>query len=214
MAELYIIMGSNGAGKSSVGPTYLPQPIQLTHTVFDGDKLFMEKRAELWKQGIKANKESKKLAMEFVDQTFEGLVKEALQNHESFVYEGHFTNDATWDIPKKFRDKGYTVHLLYLGLETPELSDLRVLDRAKNERGHYVDPVTVRTNFYGNLDKLDEYYSIAHSLKILDTSTTDHILLAHIDAGKIVEAVEVAELPLWFSSRLPRITHILQAAFG
>jgi predicted ABC-type ATPase len=43
MPELYIITGSNGAGKSSVGPVYLPKYIQKNYTVFDGDKLFMHK---------------------------------------------------------------------------------------------------------------------------------------------------------------------------
>ena len=47
MPELYIITGSNGAGKSTVGPDYLPQHIGQHNTVFDGDKLFMQKQKEL-----------------------------------------------------------------------------------------------------------------------------------------------------------------------
>ncbi len=52
MPELYIITGSNGAGKSTVGPNYLPQHIRQHNTVFDGDKLcakakrIMAKRVE------------------------------------------------------------------------------------------------------------------------------------------------------------------------
>ena len=56
MPELHIITGSNGAGKSTVGPEYLPQHIQNTCTIFDGDKLFIQKRNELW-QNLKAPKE-------------------------------------------------------------------------------------------------------------------------------------------------------------
>jgi predicted ABC-type ATPase len=44
MPELYIITGSNGAGKSSIGPKYLPQDFKLDGQVFDGDKLFVEKK--------------------------------------------------------------------------------------------------------------------------------------------------------------------------
>ena len=47
MPELYIITGSNGAGKSSIGPEYLPDTIRRLGPVFDGDKLFVEKRKEL-----------------------------------------------------------------------------------------------------------------------------------------------------------------------
>ena len=39
MPDLYIIMGSNGAGKSTVGLSYLPEVIQENHTVFDVDRL-------------------------------------------------------------------------------------------------------------------------------------------------------------------------------
>jgi predicted ABC-type ATPase len=56
MPELYIITGSNGAGKSTVGTTYFPIHIQQHCSVFDGDKLFIDKQRELWKSGIKAIK--------------------------------------------------------------------------------------------------------------------------------------------------------------
>ena len=115
MPELYIITGSNGAGKSTIGSDYLPQHIRQHNAVFDGDKLFMQKQRELWKQGIKSHKEAKKLAFVFVEETFERLVEEAIQRKDNFVYEGHFTNDATWDIPKRFKENGYSFHLLFTG---------------------------------------------------------------------------------------------------
>ena len=40
MPVLLIITGSNGAGKSSIGPDYVPS--KLRDAIFDGDKLFME----------------------------------------------------------------------------------------------------------------------------------------------------------------------------
>lgn len=48
MPGLYIITGSNGAGKSSFGVSYLPQSLQ-GYTIFDGDKLFMEKRRQVYR---------------------------------------------------------------------------------------------------------------------------------------------------------------------
>jgi len=60
MPELYIITGSNGAGKSSIGPDYLPAHIRQQGPIFDGDKLFIEKRKELWRT-IKSHKECSKL---------------------------------------------------------------------------------------------------------------------------------------------------------
>lgn len=60
MPELYVITGSNGAGKSSIGPIYLPENIRNTCSIFDGDKLFMQKKRELWASGIRAHKKQGK----------------------------------------------------------------------------------------------------------------------------------------------------------
>ena len=60
MPELFIITGSNGAGKSSIGANYLPAIIREKYNVFDGDKLFMVKQKELWQSGVSAIKEAKK----------------------------------------------------------------------------------------------------------------------------------------------------------
>lgn len=95
MPDLYIITGSNGAGKSSVGSNYLPQYIYSNCEVFDGDKWFIQKQKSLWQQGITAIKEAKNLAIRFVNNLFEELVNKAICTHADFTYEGHFTNAAT-----------------------------------------------------------------------------------------------------------------------
>ena len=133
MPALYIITGSNGAGKSTIDADYLPPNIQQNCVVFDGDKLFMHKQRELWQAGITAIKEAKKLAFAFVTETFEALVQQALTNKSDFVYGGHFTNEATWDIPRKFKAEGFDIHLIYFGLADTKLSRLRVIDRARGD---------------------------------------------------------------------------------
>src|SRR5438105_3398017 len=110
MPDLYIITGSNGAGKSTVGPDYLPKHINEHYTIFDGDKLFTQKQKELWQSGMRAHKEAKKVSYQFVMDTFDVLVEDAINKRDNFVYEGHFTNDATWDIPKRFKNTGYKIN--------------------------------------------------------------------------------------------------------
>jgi predicted ABC-type ATPase len=80
MPELFIITGSNGAGKSSIGPEYLPARIRQQGPIFDGDKLFIEKRKELWRS-TKSHKECNKLAYAFVTETFDCLVETALSGN-------------------------------------------------------------------------------------------------------------------------------------
>jgi predicted ABC-type ATPase len=107
-----------------------------------------------------------------------------------------------------FQQQGYTVSLIFLGLSHPELSDLRVLDRAKGG-GHYVPPRTVRDNFYGNLEKLNQHFVIADNLQIIDTSETDHVLLVHLIAGKIQYVAPFADLPPWLIQYLPAIYNLI-----
>jgi predicted ABC-type ATPase len=209
MPDLYIITGSNGAGKSSIGPEYLPVHIRQLGPVFDGDKLFTEKRRELWKS-ISSHKECSKLAYAFVTETFDKLVETALTGNQDFAYEGHFTNEATWDIPRRFRAAGYSIHLIFLGLQDTGLSELRVVDRSK-AGGHYVDPHTVSDNFYGNLEKLNEHYEMFQSVQIIDTSEAEHVVLTVVEDGRPVNAVPSEILPLWFQRYLPSITLKIRA---
>jgi predicted ABC-type ATPase len=209
MPELYIITGSNGAGKSSVGIDYLPEYIRNNYTIFDGDKLFMQKQKELWLSGIRAHKEAKKIAYASVIETFERLVETALNNNDHFVYEGHFTNDATWDIPQRFKNNGYRIILIFLGLRNPDLSELRVIDRVKGG-GHYVARIEIEDNFYGNLAKLNQHFGIIDYLKIIDTSESSHIELAIFENALVRSALPYLELPKWFITYLPALAAIIQ----
>ncbi|HVI44051.1 MAG TPA: zeta toxin family protein [Chitinophaga sp.] len=210
MPGLYIITGSNGAGKSSVGSYYLPPHIQQDCTIFDGDKLFLQKQKELWQSGITAHKEARKLAYQFVTDSFDNLEREALEQSFDFAYEGHFTNEATWDIPKKFKTAGYHTFMLFLGLTDVKLSLNRVAARAK-EGGHYVDPNTVTANFYGNLEKLNIYYSLFDKLEIIDTSETNHVSLAIFQNGNPQNHLPSASLPEWFQNYLPSLVNKIKA---
>ncbi len=146
MPNLFIITGSNGAGKSTVGATYFPDDIG---EIFDGDKLFLQRKTALWKSGLKVQKELNKQASAFVEKTFNERIDSAIRHNFDFAYEGHFSRDESWAVPNKFKSLGYRLHLVFFGLSSPNISSNRVLIRAK-EGGHSVDPLTLRENFYGN----------------------------------------------------------------
>jgi len=169
----------------------------------------MEKQAELFPYITRSPKESKKLAQEFVVNTFESLVEDALSRNDNFVYEGHFTNDHTWLAPKRFREAGYRIHLLFLGLTDPDLSELRVADRVVTTKGHYVDRVTIEANFEGNLEKLNKYLDIIDDLTIIDTSEIQHATISRIIDRKVHSAIPAEQLPWWFKKYMPDITMLI-----
>lgn len=211
MPELYIITGSNGAGKSSIGFRYIPD--EFHNHIFDGDKLFLEKKKELWEIGPKIEKEVRKNAGAFVSQKFEQLVSESLLKKTSFAYEGHFTNEATWAIPMKFKQAGYTVNIVFLGLNDTKLSESRVKDRTAFG-GHFVDQRTIENNFFGNLEKLNIHFSIADNLVIIDTSETEHIFLANFRNGIKISSIPFSDLPSWFVKYLPDLAYIIQVSIS
>ena len=204
MPNLYIITGSNGAGKSTVGPDYLPTEMHGHYTVFDGDLLYTQKLKELFPEIIKSAKYARQEALDYVVQLFEDETDQALVNNDRYAYEGHFTNDETWEKPKAFKKAGYRVHLIFFGLENPELSQFRVTERV-TEGGHYVDPQTLRNNFYGNLEKLNIYHALIDDLTIVDTSQISHKILFKTVLGEPEFCVEKDTLPKWFSEFLPSI---------
>jgi|SRR5690606_8712422 len=201
MPKLFILTGSNGAGKSTVGPIYFPQEAGM---FFDGDKLYLKKRSELWKIGLRVQKELAKQASAFVEQTFNDLVSNATSQGDHFAYEGHFSNDESWEVPLKFKTLGYEIHMVFFGVESPELSADRVLIRAK-EGGHFVDSLTLRTNYYGNLRQLNRRFQLFDSLRIIDTSEAEHRVLVIMENGLIKEFSPLIEMPSWIQEYLPEI---------
>ena len=208
MPEVYIITGSNGAGKSTIGPEYLPVQIKDTCEVFDGDKLFMTLKKNLWDNGMRAHKEIRRIAIDQVRLQFDLLVETTLSKKNNFVYEGHFTNENTWSIPLRFKEEGFSIHLIFLGLSNKELSEQRVVDRAKGG-GHYVDPETVSANFYGNPSRLDQHFRAFDSVIIIDTSQAQHEVLCIVENGQVVSSLLTSELPSWFSLNMPTLTSLI-----
>ncbi len=204
MPDLYILMGANGAGKSTTGPTYLPQHIQTGYEVFDGDKLFWKKIRELHKKETPSLKEAKRMALEWLFEYFDSLVETAIKQQDDFVYEGHLPEDENWATPQRFADAGYKIHIIFLGLTDTNLSEFRVFERAKYG-GHNVPPYEIERNFYGNLTQIDNRIKAIDELKIMDTSEILPKGLVLLKKGKIESAVHHGKLPTWVEKHLPKI---------
>ena len=207
---LFIITGSNGSGKSTVGGTYLPSEIQKKYTVFDGDKLALQKRREL-AVTIKSFKEARRLADEWMYTQFDNLVKKAIQSKDNFAYEGHFRDAGTLKTPRKFRKNGYEISLIFMGLSDPHQSELRVIDRAK-QGGHNVPLYEIESNFYGNLVTLNKYHKLFDEIIIIDTSKSlQHQVLLHLRKEKILSYTRIKDQPEWFIKFLPNLSKLIRA---
>ena len=107
-------------------------------------------------------------------------------------------------MPRRFKAAGYSIHLVFFGLTDPELSQLRVVDRAK-EGGHYVSTVEVEANFYGNLEKLNQHFEMFDTVQVVDTSEAEHLVLVTFTNGNAYSYIPYDELPEWFCKYLSNL---------
>lgn len=209
MPVLFVITGSNGAGKSTIGSTFLPPKIKQAYAVFDGDKLASEKVRELHKKGL-PYKEAKRIADEWINAYFIEQVKQALKNNDHFAYEGHFRYEYSWKTLQKFHKKGYELSLIFMGLSDPHLSELRVIDRAKFG-GHNVPLYEIEMNFFGNLEKVNKHFKIFDELLFIDTSESfKHKILLEIKKSKVLFYTRSKDLPEWFKKHLPNLLKLIK----
>lgn len=205
MPELHIITGSNGAGKSTVGTEYLPTHIINTCTVFDGDKLALQKTKELYATKRHSYKETKALANEWVDDHFKKQTDEAISKAKHFAYEGHFREEAAWRVIERFKREGYSIHMTFFGLINIERSAMRVLERALSG-GHNVSPAEIELNYFGNLLQLDRHFKMLDELRVIDSSETVPKVLLQLLNNEVVFCAPFYDLPEWFTDYLIHIT--------
>jgi predicted ABC-type ATPase len=86
---------------------------------------------------------------------------------------------------------------------------MRVIERSK-VGGHYVNPIEIDLNFYGNLQKLNRQYHLIDNLEIVDTSETRHKVLFQMVNNRVVSSVSSEQLPEWFTSHLSALCEKLR----
>jgi predicted ABC-type ATPase len=204
--QLFIITGSNGAGKSTYRQALLP--IQFNSLeIFDGDIYYTQQSTAFYKQ-TRSSKESRKLAEEALEIEFLRLVELSISRSESFAYEGHFTGNGAWQIPHRFKQEGFEIHLIFCGLNTLKQSIQRVDMRVK-KGGFHVTPLAIENNYWGNMEMLDKNFPLFDSVEIIDTSNLI-MAIAKIKSGIVVAAIPPKQLPYWIIKGMPIINHLIE----
>jgi len=199
--NLFIITGSNGAGKSTYKQTLLPP--EYSHLdIFDGDIFYTQKSTEFYKIN-KSSKESRKLAEEALEEEFLRLVDLSITEKSSFAYEGHFTGRGAWKVPERFKSEGFEIHLIFCGLNTVIRSIQRVDLRVK-KGGFHVTPLAIENNYFGNMEMLDKNFGMFNSVELIDTSGII-IPIAELVFGEVKTCVDLNLIPEWLIKGMPII---------
>ncbi|HEY9002084.1 MAG TPA: AAA family ATPase [Mucilaginibacter sp.] len=156
--QLLIIAGPNGAGKS----TFSKDLSAAGAFIFDADKEILRIEAQF--PGLPIDSVSYAVQQYFLD-----CVDDALKNRTYFTIETNFRDGELMNTVSRFKDNGYVVSMVYIGLSDIKQSMDRVTARVQGG-GHFVDTGSIRYNYEEGLKNLIHFADRFDNIEIIDAS--------------------------------------------
>ena len=187
---LVVVAGPNGAGKTTFVETFLAS---IGLRVVNPDQLARALAPD-------APETVAYEAARVADTVRRDLVARGV----SFCMETVFSDpeDAEVDFLRDARTKGYVVFLVFIGLETPELSLGRVIQRVESG-GHDVPDETLIARFPRTVENLRKAIAFVDHVFLFDNSSAEapYRFVAEFGAGRLLRSGKCR--PAWASTFLP-----------
>ena len=166
MANLYIIAGCNGAGKTTASFTVLPEVLNCKEFV-NADEIA---RGLSPFQPETVAIQAGRLMLKRID--------ELMEEKADFAFETTLASRTYVNTIKQAKELGYTVTLLYFWLPSPDMAKNRVKQRVLRG-GHNIPEQTIISRYYSGIKNLFELYiSNADYWVIYDSSDTQYEKIA------------------------------------
>jgi len=200
MADLIIIAGCNGAGKSIFAPSFLPEGL----TSFDFDRLFLE-----FYNSMPDSELREEIAMKFANESFESAINKALLSNSDFCYETNFDAYPIYWV-EKFKEKGFRTNLIFFCLENQEIAKHRVQVRTEF-KGHFVDNKTIDLKWKTGYKNLNCYFQFFDNILFVDNSIQNEVYtnILQIENGEVFLMSE--QIPAYFEHRLPDLFQFINS---
>ncbi len=147
MKQLYIISGSNGAGKTTASYTILPELLNCQEFV-NADEIakglspFQPERTSIQAGRLMLNR-----------------IKYLLSKGENFAFETTLATKSYVKFIEKAKALGYYITLLFFWLSSQELAIQRVITRVK-EGGHNIPEDIIRRRYVNGLKIFSTYINL------------------------------------------------------
>ena len=192
---IYVLAGTNGAGKSSIGGAMFRQrgaeyfnPDEAATRILSANPGITQQEANnlAWNEGKR-------------------LLEHAIDDRGNFAFETTLGGHTISAPLEKALSAGIEVHVWYVGLESPELHIARIRSRVK-KGGHDIPEVKIRERYnrsrwnliqllpkltevivYDNSEEADPHFGLAPTPK----------LVLHAVRGKPVAMCHLKEAPNW-----------------
>ena len=194
-ACIYVLAGTNGAGKSSVGGAAIRQkgadyfnPDEATQRVRLSNPHISERDANIaaWQEGKR-------------------LLEEAIANRLVFAIETTLGGDTITGLLLRALAEGIGVRMWYVALTTPELHIARVRARVASG-GHDIPESKIRERYERSRINLIRLLPQLTELRVFDNSLDADpaagaapipILVLHMVSGTVVATCKLSQVPEW-----------------
>ena len=197
-ACIYVLAGTNGAGKSSVGGAAIREkgadyfnPDEATRRIRSKNPNISERDANVtaWHEGKR-------------------LLEEAIAKRLVFAFETTLGGDTMTSVLRRALADGAEVRMWYVALATPELHIARVRARAARG-GHDIPDHKIRERYDRSRVNLIRLLPQLTELRVFDNSVEADpasgaaptpLLVLHMVKGKIAATCDLASVPGWAKS--------------
>jgi predicted ABC-type ATPase len=194
-SRIHVLAGVNGAGKSSIagaairafdGEYYNPDEAARMLMAARPGMQQAEANAAAWHQGRR-------------------LLERAIAERLDFAFETTLGGNTLPALLARGADQGAEIHVLYIGLASPELHLERVRSRVR-AGGHDIPEEHIRRRYEHSRLNLIHLLPRLASLRVYDNSaeadpargrTPEPVLVLHLEKGKIKNPDDLARSPAW-----------------
>lgn len=124
--------------------------------------------------------------------------KKAINEQKDFSFETNFASKDTMHTVASFKEKGYSINLIFIGLSSSDRAIERVATRVK-KGGHNVENEQIRDNYNKGMKNLELFFEHFDRAMIYDNTSNRKMsppkLLYKLEKGKILEKGN--DIPVW-----------------
>ncbi|WP_454724687.1 MULTISPECIES: AAA family ATPase [Cupriavidus] len=185
MAQLWVIAGPNGSGKTTVADRWFAGRIP----VISPDSIAAEHKVSPVEAGRRAVHRQETL----------------LADDMSFAVDTTLSGKRELALMRRAREAGYKVNLVFVGGPSPDLCVARIVQRVA-EGGHWVPPGDVRRRHARSLANFAPAFAIADRSFALDNAALRTRLILSWEEGRLRRCSP--RLPAWARAAFP--PHVLR----